>query len=128
MRQQFYGMRRANGDWFALDVRGETRVPVFRTLTGAWRVRAKNPELMLFSPAPIEERALEDLATADGGRPARFWLVDEDDPAAILTHGHPLEFEQLAALEGASRLPEAVRGRASALWQGGNPSWAVQSA
>ena len=105
MRQEFYGMRRANGDWFALEVKGVTRVPVFRSLEGAWRARAKNPELMLFRPTLVDERALEDLATADAGRPAAFLVVDEDDPALVLTRGHTLEFEQLAILEGVSRLP-----------------------
>jgi hypothetical protein len=105
MRQVFYGMRRANGDWFAAQVGGESRVPIFRSLEGAWRARAKNPELMLFRPALLDERALEDLAAADGSRPAAFLVVDEDDPAAVLTGGHKLGFEQLAILEGASRLP-----------------------
>ncbi|MDQ3804990.1 MAG: hypothetical protein M3416_14315 [Acidobacteriota bacterium] len=106
MKQVLYAMRRANGDWFALESGGQNRVPVFRTLDGAWRARARNPELMLFRPARIDEKALEELATADGGRPAGFWLVDEEDPATILTRGRPLGFEQLATLEG---LPAAVR-------------------
>lgn len=102
MRQEFYGMRRANGDWFALEVNGESRVAIFRSLSGAWRAHAKNPELMLFRPVLLDEGALKDLAVAANGRPASFWLVDEEDPAAILTHGHALEFEQLTILEGAS--------------------------
>lgn len=109
MKRVMYGMRRANGDWFALSVGGRSRVPVFRTPEGAWRARARNPELMLFRPAQIDEKALEELATADGGRPADFWLVDEDDQAVILTHGHPLGFEQLATLEGAGSLPGSFR-------------------
>ncbi|HEX2271023.1 MAG TPA: hypothetical protein VHH35_15870, partial [Pyrinomonadaceae bacterium] len=56
----------------------------------------------LFRPVLLDERALEDLAVAADGRPASFWFVDEEDPAAILTHGHALEFEQLTILEGAS--------------------------
>ena len=109
MRQVMYGMRRANGDWFALGAGGRNRVTVFRTPGGAWRARARNPDLMLFRPAPLDEKALEELATADGGRPAAFWLVDEDDPAVILTRGRPLGFEQLATLEGAGRLTAAIR-------------------
>jgi len=108
MRRLFYGMRRANGDWFALEVGGRNRVPVLRTNAGAWRARARNQELMLFRPAPVDEKALEELATADEGRPAAFWLVDEEEPAATLAHGRPLDFEQLATLEGASRLPAAA--------------------
>jgi hypothetical protein len=105
MRRVFYGMRRANGDWFAVEVRGEGRAPVFGSLNGARRARAKNPGLALFSPALLAERAFEDLATAQDGRPVGFLVVDEDDPAASLTRGHPLGFEQLAILAGANRLP-----------------------
>ncbi len=123
MRRQFYGMRRANGDWFALEVGGQNRVPVFRTLGGAWRARAKNPELMLFRPALLDERALEDLAAADSGRPAAFLVVDEEDPALVLTRGHNLDFEQRAVLEGASRLPRpGTFGRPPL--QGGGLGWA----
>ena len=126
MRQVFYGMRRADGDWFALGMSGETRVPIFRSPEGAWRARAKNPELMVFRATPLDEHALEDLATADAGRPARFLVVDEDDPAAVLTHGHPLEFEQLAVLEGASRMP---RLRTSVRpFEGGGLGWAAGAA
>ncbi len=124
MRQMFYGMRRADGDWFALDVKGESRVPVFRSLTGAWRARAKNTELMLFRPALLDERALEDLAAADAGRPAGFLVVDEDDPAANLNRGHSLGFEQLAILEGASRLPRP-RALGRTPFEGGALAWAV---
>jgi hypothetical protein len=105
MKQMMYAMRRANGDWFAFPVDGNLRVPVFRSITGAWRVRAKTPDLMLFSPAPLDERALEDLGSADDGRPIGFWLVDEEDPAADLRLGHPLEYLQLATLEGVNELP-----------------------
>ena len=127
MRQEFYGMRRADGGWFALEVKGETRVPVFRSPEGAWRARAKNPELLLFRPALLDGRALDDLATADGGRPAAFLVVDEEDTAAVLTHGLPLEFEQLAVLEGASRLPRPLTlGRPP--FRGGRVGWAAGAA
>ena len=99
-------MRRANGDWFAVEVRGEDRVPVFGSLNGARRARAKNPELALFGPALLDEQALGDLATAQGGRPVGFLVVDEDDPSAALTRGRALGFEQFAILSGANRLPE----------------------
>jgi hypothetical protein len=127
MRQEFYGMRRADGDWFALGVGGESRVPIFRSSEGAWRARTQNPELLLFRPAPLDERALEDLATADGGRPAAFLVVDEDDPAANLTRGHNLDFEQLAILEGASRLPRPRTFEQPPLQDGGL-GWAARAA
>jgi len=91
MRQEFFGMRRANGEWFVLGVSGQTRVLVFRDLAVAWRARALNAELMLFWPTPIDEPMLREFATADRERPASFWLIDEEDLAADLQKGHPLE-------------------------------------
>lgn len=99
MKQEFFGMRRANRDWFVLDIAGQSRVLVFRNLADAWRTRALNSELMLFWPAPIDERALAEFATANQGRPANFWLIDEDEPSADLQRGHPLGYMQIATLE-----------------------------
>jgi hypothetical protein len=117
MRQEFFGMRRANGDWFVLDVSGQTRVLVFRDLAVAWRARATNVELMLFWPTPIDEKMLSEFATADQGRPASFWLIDDEDPAADLQKGHPLEYMQIASLERLTDLPlkpiEKARGHAA---------------
>lgn len=78
-------MRRADGDWFALRAGGRNRVPVFRTPGGAWRAGARNPDLMLSRPAPIDEKALEELATADGGR--KGWLNRKESPnGRVLVH------------------------------------------
>jgi hypothetical protein len=118
MRQEMYGMRRANGDWFAMEVGGRSRVLIFRSLEGAWRACAKNPELMLFRPAPLDEHALEEMATLDEGRPVSFWLVDEEDPAADLRRGHPLGYVQIITLEGMQDLPKRPN-RAPAHDQGG---------
>lgn len=99
MRQEVFGMRRANGDWFVLEVDGQHRVLVFRGLAEAWRARAKNEELMLFWPTPINERALAEFAIADDGLPVSFWLIDEGEADADLRQGHPLEYLQLCTLE-----------------------------
>jgi hypothetical protein len=111
MRQEFFGMRRANGDWFAMEVSDQRRVLVFRSLVGAWRARAKNPGLMLFWPAPVDELALAQFATANDGLPVSFWLIDEEDPAADLQYGHPLEYMQLAMLERIPDLPLRTKHR-----------------
>jgi hypothetical protein len=101
MRREVFGMRRANGDWFVLEAAGQSRVLLFRDLAVAWRARAINPELMLFWPTPIDERALAEFATAEQG---------QEDPAADLQHGHPLEYMQLATIEHVTNLPvEPVR-------------------
>ena len=123
MRQEFFGMRRANGEWFVLGVSGQTRVLVFRDLAVAWRARALNAELMLFWPTPIDEPMLREFATADQERPASFWLIDEEDLAADLQKGHPLEYMQIAILERLTALPlkpaEKARGKAA-----GGRAWA----
>ena len=117
MGQLLYSMRRANGDWFSLETGGRNRVLAFRTLGGAWRASVKNPELMLFRPAPLDERALAELATADDGRPASFWLADEEE-AANLRVGHALEFAQVATLEGLRQWPMRPVARAPRLAPG----------
>jgi hypothetical protein len=105
MRREYFGMRRANGDWFAMEIESQRRVLVFRSLDAAWRWRAKNPQLMLFWPVPVDDKALAHFARANDGRPVSFWLIDEDDPAADLRRGHPLEYMQLATLERFAHLP-----------------------
>lgn len=103
--RRLFGMRRADGCWFTLEVDGRLRVVVFRSLTGAWRVRAKNPEMALFWPALLTGSALEELSTPDGGRLVGFWLVDEEDPSCDLRKGLPLERAALTTLEGERERP-----------------------
>ena len=69
---------------------------------------------MLFWPALIEGSVLTEFATADKGKPVRFWLVDEDEPAANLRQGHPLEYLQLATLEGPVEVAAQLRGTVTA--------------
>jgi hypothetical protein len=110
MIRQVFAMRRANGDLFALKMDGVLRVAIFRSLTGAWRVRAKNPQLALFWPVLVDERTLSEIARADDGRPVGFWLVDEDDPSCNLRLGRPLEHAELLALfTSESARPPALR-------------------
>ena len=125
MRQEFFGMRRANGDWFAMEIESHRRVPVFRSLIDAWRARAGNAELMLFWPTPVDDRALAHFATADEGHPVSFWLIDEDDPAADLQRGHPLEHMQLATLERLADLPLRTKNRPQPYQATGSRAWAV---
>lgn len=91
-----YAMRRANGDWFALDDHGHLRVPVFRDERAAMAARARHWGMMLFKPVTLDERALASLVPKDGESATRFCLVD--DPSLSLSHGQPLEHAQLALL------------------------------
>lgn len=46
-----YAMRRADGDWFALDDRGGCRVPVFRSGRDGMLARVSHTGMLLFQPA-----------------------------------------------------------------------------
>lgn len=124
MTVEVFGMRRANGDWFALELDYQRRVLVFRSLLGGWRARAKNQELMLFWPAPVDERALAEFATASNEHAVGFWLVDEDDPAADLRRGHPLEYMQVATLERLKEWPLRTKRRWQSDEGAGGKAWA----
>lgn len=91
-----YGMQRANGDWFAVEDRRSFRVPVFRSSSEAMQARAFNPEMLLFKPAMLDERALKDLAAEENGDAAYFWLVDESQ--VNLKRGRHIQYGQLAVL------------------------------
>lgn len=90
-----FAMRRANGDWFALDDHGAFRVPVFRSGSEAMQARAYHSGLLLFHPVLLDEMALTDLTSANGNA-THFWLVDH--AAVNLKHGRRIEYGQLAAL------------------------------
>lgn len=91
-----YAMRRANGDWFALDDGGRFRVPVFSSRWGGMLARVSHPGMLLFKPAALDGRALEELVTAGGAEDADFWLVD--DPFTSLKRGRSLDRAQLSLL------------------------------
>ena len=91
-----YAMRRANGDWFALEDEGLLRVPVFRTSGEAMRARTRNFGMMLFKPALLDGRALDALAPSGPEGATYFWLVD--NPSAKLNRGRRVGHAQLASL------------------------------
>jgi hypothetical protein len=91
-----YAMRRANGDWFALDERGRFRVPVFRSSRDGMLARSRHWGMILFKPVALDERALEEFAATEADRAARFWLID--DPSAKLNRGQLIDHAQLALL------------------------------
>jgi hypothetical protein len=91
-----WAMKRANGDWFALDDHGAFRVPVFRSRRDAMHARSLNIEMLVFSPATLDEKALKDLGQKNGTGPCHFWLVD--DAANQLKRGHRIEHAELASL------------------------------
>jgi hypothetical protein len=104
---KMFGMQRANGDWFALEDHKSFRVPVFSSSSDAMHARAFNPEMLLFKPVLLDERALKDLAAEENGDAAHFWLVD--DFQANLKRGRRLQYGQLAALCYEATVPETKR-------------------
>jgi hypothetical protein len=95
-------MRRANGDWFALNDYGRLRVPVFHSVNEAMEARWRNPGMLLFKPVVLDDHALDDLAPTETEDNAGYWLVS--NPNINLKRGHPLEHEQLVLfIQGAAQ-------------------------
>ena len=87
-----FAMRRANGDWFALDDQGSFRVPLFQSSGEAMLARSRETGMECFRPVVLDAAALKNLTTTDEGK-ARFWLVA--DPLMKLSRGRSLDRQQL---------------------------------
>ncbi|HBB89977.1 MAG TPA: hypothetical protein DC047_20425 [Blastocatellia bacterium] len=90
-----FAMRRANGDWFALDDNGNFRVPVFHNSAAAMVARSRETGMECFRPVLLDESAFKNLTTTDGGK-ACFWLVE--DPLMKLNRGRALDHKELAGV------------------------------
>src|SRR5215207_3859362 len=91
----FYAMRRANGDWFAVDDNGHLRMPIFRSSSDAMIARSRDSGMECFRPVAFDADALEKLRKAEG-ETATFFVVA--DPSRKLKHGLRLGSTELAAL------------------------------
>ena len=91
-----YGMRRANGDWFALDDHGRLRMPVFHSSIAAMHARSRHPGMFLFKPMVFDESALKGLELEGGGDDVCIWLVDE--PFVNLSRGRSIDHTQFDLL------------------------------
>jgi hypothetical protein len=87
-----YAMRRANGDWFALDDQGSSRVPVFHSSSAAMLARARDASMECFRPVELDATAFKNLTTTDEGK-ACFWLIA--DPLRKLSRGLAFDRQQL---------------------------------
>jgi len=99
-----YAMQRANGDWFALDQSEGFRVPIFSSNREAMQARAFNVEMLVFKPVLVDERAIENLAPANGQRPAHFWLVN--DACLNMKRGVAMNHSELAQMVRGETLKE----------------------
>ena len=91
---RLFAMRRANGDWYALDDQGSWRVPVFKNTRDAMIARSRDAGMECFRPVELDAMAFENLTTTDQGK-ACFWLID--DPAGKLSRSRRLNAEELGA-------------------------------
>lgn len=93
--KNLFAMRRANGDWYALDDKGSFRVPVFHSSNAAMTARMQDSGMECFRPVVIDEAAFRNLTSTDDGK-ASFWLVA--DPLMKLSRGRSLDHHQLEAV------------------------------
>ena len=93
-----YAMRRANGDWFALDDRGRFRVPVFGSEWDGTLARISHWGMRLFRPVALDVPLLGELVTVDGEGDTDFWLVE--GPFTSLDRGQLIDRAELSTLVG----------------------------
>lgn len=92
--ENLFAMRRANGDWFALDDRGSLRMPVFRSKRDAVIAGLRHKEMECFRAARFDDRALQELRSS--GNENGFWIVN--DPTINLKKAVKIDIEQLVTL------------------------------
>lgn len=88
-----FAMRRANGDWFAVESHDRMRVPLFHSSHDAIMARFRNFGMLLFQPVALDPRLLKQIAGSDGGSYVDFSMVN--DPFASLTRGKPVELAEI---------------------------------
>lgn len=93
---KMYALQRANGDWFALNEQGRLCVPVFNSSSDAMHARSINFEMLHFKPMTLDERAINDLRSAETEDFASFLVIS--DPTLNLNHGRSIDHAQLALL------------------------------
>ena len=91
-----YAMRRANGDWFALEAGGRLRVPVFHSSRDAMTARSRNGGMFHFKAVALDADLLRDIMPADADRKSDFWMVSE--PLVSLSRGVLIEDAELILL------------------------------
>lgn len=93
---EIYAMRRANGDWFALEDHGRFRVPLFHRSHDAMLARLRNFGMLLFKPVALDARLLKEIVPLGAGIDVDLCMVN--DPFASLNRGCLVEHAQLALL------------------------------
>jgi hypothetical protein len=89
-----FAMRRANGDWFALENDGRLRVPIFHSAHEALMARLRTVEMLLFSPIALDARLLNEM----GGGQSEVDFCIINNPFVSLRRGLGLSQSQIASL------------------------------
>jgi hypothetical protein len=93
-KDDLYALRRANGDWFALEDHEQLRVPLFHSSHDALMARLRNFGMLLFEPVALDTHLLATIAPGDRSD-VNFWIVS--DPFASLKRGRPIERAQIVS-------------------------------
>ncbi len=96
-----YAMRRANGDWFALEDGGRQVVPMFHSSHDAFMARLRNVEMLLFSPIALNARLLNEIRNDQ--TEVNFCVVD--NPFASLKRCAPLPHAEVLSLVASDAPP-----------------------
>jgi len=96
-----YAMQRANGDVFALDVKGRFCVPLFHSSGDAMTARMRNGDMLLFKPVALDARLLRELRPKDGQNNVDLLLVK--DPLRSLKRGEQVDHAELTLIVGNHR-------------------------
>lgn len=99
-----YAMRRANGDWFAFEVGGRLRVPVFNSPEDARISRVRNFGMLLFKAVALDANFLQEISRVGVGGEMDFCIIK--DPHASLKRAKVIEHAQLAM-----QIPTATEAR-----------------
>jgi len=90
-----FAMRRANGDWFALERHGRLCVPLFHNRNDAMMARLRNFGMLLFEPVALNAKLLETIAPG-GGSDVDFCMVN--DPFASLKRSALMPHSELVLM------------------------------
>jgi len=105
-----YAMRRANGDWFALETSGWLRVPVFHSRSDAMKARLRNSGMFHFKAVALDAKSLLTIMPVSSDRKSDFYMVS--DPQASLSRGVLIGDEQLMLLMNEPTQRDAAAGNA----------------
>ena len=115
--KEIYAMRRANGDWFALEGHGRFSVPLFLSSHDALMSRLRNFGMLLFDPVALDAQLLKKVAPAGAGSNVDFCIVN--DPFASLTRGSHLALAQVVSLLNSPNVHETVSGNGNGFHEAG---------